>query len=474
MSSYKKVLKNLGILTIGQFSSKILIFLLVPLYTSILSTEEYGIYDFIYTTVNLIMPILTLNISVSSQRFLLQKDADSNSAVKISIKYTAIGIICALAILVLNSILGISILFKDSALYFALLFVVISINAILTEIAIGSERIKNVAISGVISTFATVVLNVLFLLVINLRLTGYFIATIVGLGLQTIYLLYSLSIIKVLLKKDKVSKQVEKDMLRYSCPQIANTISWWINNASDRYILVFFCGVATNGIYSVAYKIPAILNMLGGIFSQATGITVVKNFDPEDKDGFFSNTYNIYCGFLVVTCSAIICVIKVIAKLLFAKEFYIAWQYTPMLIIASLFGALAGYLGGAFSAKYASKEFAISTMVGAAVNVLLNFILIPFMRAMGAAIATMVSYVVIWAFRMKKSNDYVRLKINFKRDVMAFVILLLQSIVLYYGILDGLGMYVVEMVFVIIEVMLYQEEIIKVLIPMVNRIRKVE
>ena len=59
----KFLFKNLGILTIGNFSSKILVFLLVPLYTSVLSTYEYGIYDLVISTVSLLYPLLTLNIT---------------------------------------------------------------------------------------------------------------------------------------------------------------------------------------------------------------------------------------------------------------------------------------------------------------------------------------------------------------------------------------------------------------------------
>lgn len=76
-------------------------------------------------------------------------------------------------------------------------------------------------------------------------------------------------------------------MMDYSRPLIANSIAWWINNASDRYIVIFFCGLAENGIYSVASKIPSILNIFQSIFNQAWTLSAVKDFDSEDKHGFF-------------------------------------------------------------------------------------------------------------------------------------------------------------------------------------------
>ena len=53
---------------------------------------------------------------------------------------------------------------------------------------------------------------------------------------------------------------------KYSVPMIPDYISWWINNVSDRYILAMFCGTSVTGIYSVAYKIPTILNSVTSIF----------------------------------------------------------------------------------------------------------------------------------------------------------------------------------------------------------------
>ena len=63
MKGYKYLFKNIGLLTISQFGTKILVFLLVPLYTSVLSTSEYGTYDLFVTTINLLVPIVTLNLS---------------------------------------------------------------------------------------------------------------------------------------------------------------------------------------------------------------------------------------------------------------------------------------------------------------------------------------------------------------------------------------------------------------------------
>ena len=76
-------------------------------------------------------------------------------------------------------------------------------------------------------------------------------------------------------------------MIAYSAPLVLNAIGWWVNSASDRYVVTWLCGLAVNGIYSVGYKIPSIINVFQTIFNQAWFLSAVKEFDPQDKDGFF-------------------------------------------------------------------------------------------------------------------------------------------------------------------------------------------
>ena len=79
MGNYKYLAKNIGVLAISNFATKLLSFFLVPLYTSILTTSEYGTYDLFSTTVYLLVPILTLNIQDATIRFSLDENYDKKN-----------------------------------------------------------------------------------------------------------------------------------------------------------------------------------------------------------------------------------------------------------------------------------------------------------------------------------------------------------------------------------------------------------
>lgn len=120
--------------------------------------------------------------------------------------------------------------------------------------------------------------------------------------------------------------------------------------------------------------------------------------------------------------------LKVIAKILFAKEFFIAWKYVPFLLLAILFGALSGFLGSIYAANKDSKMYAKSTAVGAIANIALNFSLIPNFGAQGAAIATCISYITVWILRLVFMKKYIVLDINLKKDLFSYLLILVMCI----------------------------------------------
>ena len=461
MNRYRYLLRNVGLLTLSSFTTKILSFFLVPLYTSLLTTSEYGTYDLFNTTIGVLLPIITLNIQESVLRFSIDSKFSRKSIVTISTRYLLYSNLLVIAFLTINGLLGLSPLVNEYALFFFLMYLSQSLSGILTMYVRGIDNIKELSISSVLASALTIVLNVVFLAVFNWGLSGYFLANIIGIILQCIYLIYKVEVLNSIRLREKF--EVEKAaMINYSRPLIANSIAWWVNNASDRYIVILFYGLAESGIYSVASKIPSILNIFQTIFNQAWTLSAVKDFDPEDKNGFFTNTYKAYNCMMVLLCSGIIVFNKLLASFLYAEDFYVAWKYVPWLTIAIVFGAMSGYFEGLFVAANDSRIFAKSTVYGAITNVILNLILTPIMGALGAAIATAVSYFEVWIFRYLQSRRYIRIRVNIFRDLITYFLLVCQSIILLIE-MENSYLYVLEFGIFILIVLLYFKDILLLL-----------
>lgn len=458
MDKYRFLFKNIGLLTLSQFATKLLSFFLVPLYTSILTTSEYGIFDLFNTTIGVLLPILTLNIQEAVLRFSLDRKANRDAIATIGFRYLIVSNLLVAVGLFINRLFKMSEVVDAYCGMFLLMFLAQSLSGIMTTYIRGIEKIADLSVSSVIASVFTIASNIIFLLVLKWGLKGYFLANIIGPLFQCFYLIIRSGFLSHI-KREKFNSE-SREMTAYSKPLIANSIAWWVNNSLDKYTIVLFRGLAENGIFSVAGKIPAILNIFQSIFNQAWILSTVKDFDPDDKSGFFTSTYQAYNCMMVILCSGIIMFDKVLAKFLYAKDFYLAWKYVPWLTIAIVFGALSGYLGGFFAAVKDSKMFSRTSIIGAATNLVLNILFTMMIGAMGAAIATMICYAEVWAIRYWHSKKYVRLQINIRRDILTYLLLILQSVVL---LSDASYVYIWESIVFVIVCMMYIGDIKSIL-----------
>ncbi len=461
--NYKYLLKNVGVLTISNFASRLLNFFLIPLYTAILTTKDYGIYDIVSNTVSLLLPVLTLNIYDSVLRYSLDYDTDKKRIFTIGLKYVLVGTGILVILIFLNHILSLYEVFDEYSWALFSLYISFAIFNIISNFVRGIDRIQDIAVSGVIGSVVLISLTLIFLIPCNMGLVGYFWAAIGGNVSQIIYLALRVHITDFIqFRTNEVrgnSDKLEIEMRNYSVPMIANNVAWWVNNVMDRYIVTAFCGMAENGIYAIGAKIPSILGVLQAIFSQAWTLSAVKEFDPEDKNGFFSQTYDLYAFVNMVGCSILIMFDRPLALLLYANEFYDAWRYVPFLTIAAVSGALIGYIGGIFSAAKDTKVFAHSSIVGALLNFSLNMLLVRQIGALGAAIATAISYWAVWGIRLIMVKKYITLRIKTWRECLSFIILSLQSIVLLVLIEESLRFYIIQCIAVASITYLYKKEL---------------
>lgn len=432
MGKLKYLSKNIALFTISNFVSKILVFLLVPFYTNVLSTYEYGIADILQVTLLLLVPAFTINIGEAALRFGIEHEEKRSSIFYTGIKYVLradvfTAIICLIGTFFVNSEI------KKYLLFFIVLFLANSLYEFLILYFQGSELVNIVVIGSVSCTLFTILSNLYFLLVLKIGLNGYLISQIIAFSLASAIMIF-IGIKAEVIKKTEYDKSLEVEMLTYSKPMIAYSTASWINNAVDRYFVAFLCGAAVNGIYGVAYKIPAILMVFQRIFAQAWQMSATKAHKDDNSDEFFSGMYTAYNTFMVVGCSALILFVRLVALFLFRKEFYIAWRLVPPLLISVIFGALTGFLGSICLAHKDSKSMGIATGIGALVNVILNLILIPHYEAMGASIATAVSYFIMSTLALVFVKKYTDLKVTVFKNLVGYLLIIAQSIIMIFEV----------------------------------------
>lgn len=438
MNKYRYLFKNIGLLGLSNFGGKLLSFLLIPLYTSVLSTEEYGTFDFYVTTVLVLIPILTVSINDAILRFSIssRQDRETGRIFCIGVRYVIRSIGVFIVLVAANCLLG----FVEVLTYYPVLLVLyMSANLVydnLCQFARGVDRVLDFAIAGILNSVTMLLLNVVLLLAFDMGLPGFFWANILSYVIPVLFLAIRLHIRSYLglgsvFHLDGQAKALRKEMTRYSKPMVFNTVAWWVINASDKYVVAWICGLAANGLYSVAYKIPSLINIVQSIFQQAWVLSAVKEFDG-DNGKFYSTVYNLYAAVLVSICSFLILSDKLLARLLFANDFYEAWQYAPLLMIAVAFGSLVGFLVGIFQAAKKTGVIAGATCIGAVINLVNNFWMVWLFGPIGAAASTLLSYVIIWAIMVYRVNKLVKMDFHLLRDVLCFSLLLFEAVCLLF------------------------------------------
>ncbi|WP_296880398.1 oligosaccharide flippase family protein [Thomasclavelia sp.] len=454
-SKYNTLVKNIGLFTIGSFGSKIVSFLMVPLYTAVLSTSDYGMVDLVSSTAQLLIPILILSIQDATLRFSMDSKYEKSDVISTTINIIIKGSIILIFGVFIVEIIGLFSLELSYYVFLILLFILGSLNNCFNLYLKAKNNASAIAISGILTTFITCVSNILLLIVFTFGTTGYMISNVIGLALSVLYQLFIGKIYKDLHLVNY--NNLSKPMTKYSIPLISNSIAWWINYTSDRYILAYLCGVAANGIYSVAYKIPTILTTFQSIFYNAWSISAISEYDKNDKDGFISNNYTLYSCVSILVCSFLLIINVPLASVLYSGEYFIAWRSVPFLLVGTVFNGIAQFEGCLFAATKRTKMVSFTTVIGALVNMICNFIFIYFFGAIGAAFSTMLGYGVTWLLRTIFLQTFIKMKVNWSKHRIILCLIIIQAILATLNIFNFL-----QIIIFIVIVFMHKEYIQKI------------
>lgn len=422
------LLKNTIILGIGAFASKLVSFFLVPLYTNTLSPSDFGIVDLLFTIGGFLFPLFTLNISEAIYRFSLDKK-DNKKEIYYSgfLCFTFSTIIGIIVIPILQSISTVS----QYSYLFYLYLITLSLSQILLVFLKGQEKLKLYTIGNIIYSFFIAFLNIIFLLIFKMGIVGYFLAYIISNIILSIFCLF-LSKNSLDLSNKLFDKKLFLKMIKYSVVLIPTSFMWWITNSSDRIMVTSLVSSAANGIYSISYKIPSILTVLSSIFTQAWVFSAIREKNSNDVEEHTNKIFSFLYLLLVIVSMIILIFLKKIFIIYVSADYYVAWQYVPILLFGFIFMTLATFISTSYNVHKDSKGFLISGLIGAFSNIVLNFILIPYFAVFGAAIATMISYIAVFIYRLIDTKKYVSINFNFKQYLLIFI-LLIQCILTYFN-----------------------------------------
>lgn len=413
---------------IGSFGTKFLNFLIVPLYTYYILPADLGDYDLLVTTVSLLSPLLTLKISDAAYRWIIKEK--ENEITYISATYKLLlrnCILCAMLLIAINFFIPVW-----NCYYFIAILIGDRILECLQKLLRGVRNQKLFAASGLFHTAVLVGLNVVKVCILKEGVTALLQSSVISIYATIILiLLMEKRLRKVDFKPDY--RQHQKEMLRYSAPLVPSTLSWWVMSASDRYAIRWIIGSAANGIYSVAYKFPSVLQTVFTMFNNAwTDMALAELGKGEQSEEYtkkiFRQLYKVSFGMVFV----LIPLTKLVMHVILSSSYKEASIYIGFLYLGTVFQGFSSFSSIGYLQGKKTGGAAKTSIYGAVVNLAVDLACIKFIGLFAAAISTFLGFFVMWAVRMKDIRKVFPIKIDLKVFMPYFITSILLAVAIIW------------------------------------------
>ena len=435
-SSYKKLFSNTVIFAVGSFSSKLLIILLVKVYTSYLSREELGVNDVITQIANWLQPIVTMTISEAVIRFGLDKAFDKKKV------FTVGNLVCMAGFAVLGLILPIvaisGIADKYLSGYSLLLYVYVvtsGLKLVYSTFVRALEKVKLFAINGILTTLLTLIGTVVFIIGFKMGNTGYLLSIIISDGLSVVFLTFSAKLWRYF-EFRRPDRALLRTMLYYSIPLIPAQLLWLITNSSDSFMTTAYLGSAANGVLSAAYKIPNLVATVYFMFGQAWNMSAIMEDDSDDRNEFYTNVFELNQCLLYIIAAGCLMIVRPLTAVWLGDEFQDSAYYSPLLIFSSVFSCFVTFLGSIHLTSRKTVRSMVTSLFSGIINVGLNIILIPRIGLYGPAISTVASYSVVFVIRAMDSRKIIPFDLKIKK-IIVNVSLLFAMVLINLDVMRG-------------------------------------
>jgi len=437
MNKYKKLVFNTGIFAIGTFGSKILVFLLTRLYTANIPPDESGTKSLLFSTALFLQPIFTFALQEYLIRFGLDKDYDKRKVFTTSAVMTTAGMI--LMALVVPFLGFIPDFINGYTLLLTVYVIMSSMRMLCQQFVRSLDKVKLFSVDGILATLTFFIFNVLFIAVFHMGVKGFMLATICSDFLSAAFL-FAMGGIKKYSGIQYFEKDLAKEMLRFAVPLIPTIVMWTITSLSDRIFLTKMhsdyheLGKSAAGIYEYANVVPGLISMVSTIFFQAWNMSAITENDSADRNRFYEKVFSAYEAIMFIGSAGLIFLVKFVTSILVNssnyKEYSSIYLYVPILVVAVVFMCFDQFLGSIYSATKHPKNSFWTAFVACALNIPMNYFLIPVWGINGAAIATLLSYLICFWVRIIDARYYVPFRFNGGKNLLNTVLLLVMCAVM--------------------------------------------
>lgn len=423
-------MRDIGVYAIGNIGSKLITFLMVPLYTYFVhDTGDFGYYDVCLTVCLLLLPFFTLQLRDGAFRFLL--DCDDETQRRRIVSFVARTMASSLLITLLVAI-ALALFTDIQHLGYAVgLLIAMSLQEVYSQVFRGLGNNRAFVMVGILSALGIGVFSVIFVAYLHWGIRGIFLANIIARLLALVLVEAKVRLITRHTSWNIRIGKVGRDIIRYTLPLLPGSLCWWLTGSSDRLFVTHFLGLDVNGVYAVAIRFTGIINTLAIIFYQAWQETAILQYHSPDRDRFFSRMFNSYIFLLGIILVGYVFLLKVNYGWLVAPQYHQSLNYIYPLGLSAVLFALSAFFDMGYQCAKDTSRTLPAIVLSAVINVILNFMLIKPLGVYGVILTQVITYTVLFTYRWHDMRRYFVLKSS-SRSLVPVIVMLLSAIPFYY------------------------------------------
>lgn len=392
------ILKNSAIYTIGEILPKISSFLLLPIFTRYLSTEEYGILSYTECFMLLFSVLGTLSLNSYTIRYYFERKDEKQRKLLIGTVYMVIGMINLLLLIVGFMTFPSIIDHYDIQVPWYPYFLLAIVNNFLTSfntIPLVVYRVRQDSAKYVLLNFSkfffTLILNIYFVVILEKGILGYYISTlIINIPFFFIYI--------AIIKKYacfRIQWSYVKEGLNFSLPLVPGAISYFFLTVADRIILERYVSLSEMGIYNIAVSLSGALGMVIQSGYHAFEPDLFNRYGTDGYYSFLKKTQAYYFSAIYFLAILIALFSQEVFIVMTSSPFHEGYHLVPIILVGIVMSGQNIIYDGVLSAEKRTKVIGSISIAGALISLIFNLLLIPKMGTTAAALSRMFSYIIM-------------------------------------------------------------------------------
>ncbi len=443
----KKLANTTFVYFLANFSTKILSFLLLPLYTSKLSPEEYGSVDLVFTVSQFLIPVVSLTIYAAAFRYLI--DAKTFEEKRSIISCSFLTLLFSSVIAVGVSMIGYGAVGNIYILLGGIYIVTSAWSNYLLQMYRGLQHNKTYAFMGVANAAIHIVLNVVFIAGLNMGSISLLVSPIIGFVITTVVLFLSNGFYKNVSLRSFDPKTI-KTLLKYSLPIIPENMIWWCLSGFSKFYLSYVHGSGLLGIYSVANKFSDFLTSLYSIFHLAWTEIAYQSYNDKGRNELYSIAYNKILRVMLSVVMVLIPLTRVCVPAFLDEAYMLSINYMPVLYIMTFINIISTFYGAGFQCAKKTMGVLIASSIGAGTNILFSLLLVSHFKVWGTITAIFLANIALLICKKTMSKRFFEIQVNYKNYFILFPVAIFMLVFYLGGIWTNVASCIVAILIAVI------------------------